>query len=168
MCEAREPVGALVRARHLKDYGVELSARAVRYHLKLMDERGLTCEASRDGRLISGQGIDELKGALVQHKVGPVLSRIETLGLQKDFDWQACTGSLPVNISLFPRRKLCGALSTMAPVFQGGSDARNSAELSVLSPRHKHVTSHLGQLFGRSSTLRLSNKGAACRSTTVS
>ena len=32
---SQEPLGARVIARHLKDHGVELGERAVRYHLKL-------------------------------------------------------------------------------------------------------------------------------------
>ncbi len=38
---SQEPLGARVIAYRLKDYGVELGERAVRYYLKLMDERGL-------------------------------------------------------------------------------------------------------------------------------
>ena len=36
------PVGARLIARHMQDYGVALSERTVRYHLKMMDERSLT------------------------------------------------------------------------------------------------------------------------------
>ncbi len=48
--DAQEALGARVISRHLKDYGLELGERAVRYHLKLMDERGLTQLIGRDGR----------------------------------------------------------------------------------------------------------------------
>ena len=36
------PLGSVVIARQLKDMGIDLGARAVRYHLKLTDEHGLT------------------------------------------------------------------------------------------------------------------------------
>ena len=42
MSDSPEPQGARVIAQRLKDYGVELGERAVRYHLKLMDERQFT------------------------------------------------------------------------------------------------------------------------------
>ena len=59
--ESPHPLGARLIARRLKDYGVELGERAVRYHLKLMDERGLTRPLQRrDGREITTQGIEEL------------------------------------------------------------------------------------------------------------
>jgi len=36
---------------------------AVRYHLKLMDERGLTRLVGREGQLLTEQGEEELKSA---------------------------------------------------------------------------------------------------------
>ncbi|MCL0090743.1 NrpR regulatory domain-containing protein [Dehalococcoidia bacterium] len=120
LSESTEPVGARVIARHLKEGGVELSERAVRYHLKLMDERGLTQLAGRDGRLITRQGIEELKSALVQDKVGFVISRIELLAFRTDFDWKTRTGSIPVNISFFPRKEFKRAIQAMSPAFKAG------------------------------------------------
>ncbi|MCL0089420.1 NrpR regulatory domain-containing protein [Dehalococcoidia bacterium] len=120
LSESAEPVGARVIARHLKEGGVELSERAVRYHLKLMDERGLTQLAGRDGRLITKQGIEELKSALVQDKVGFVISRIELLAFRTDFDWKTRTGSIPVNISFFPRKEFKRAIQAMSPAFKAG------------------------------------------------
>ena len=37
LAEHDEPVGARKIALRLRDYGIELSERAVRYHLQLMD-----------------------------------------------------------------------------------------------------------------------------------
>ena len=115
-----EPVGARIVARRLKDYGVDLTERAVRYHLKLMDERGLTRLIGRDGRSITEQGIEELNSALVQDKVGLMLSRIETQAFQTTFDWRSGNGLIPVNVSLFPKEKYTKAISTMAPIFKAG------------------------------------------------
>ena len=42
LSDSQQPLGARVIARHLKEHGVYLGERAVRYHLNLMDERGLT------------------------------------------------------------------------------------------------------------------------------
>ncbi len=53
-----QPLGARVIARQLEDYGVALTERTVRYHLKLMDERGLTEPRGRDGRIITPAGIE--------------------------------------------------------------------------------------------------------------
>jgi len=118
--DSQEPLGARVIARRLKDYGIELGERAVRYHLKLMDERGLTELIGRDGRLITGSGIEELKGALVGDKVAFAISRIELLAFRTDFDLDKRTGSVPVNISFFPKEKFGRALQAMKPAFAKG------------------------------------------------
>jgi len=117
---SQEPLGARVIARRLKDHGIELGERAVRYHLKLMDERGLTELIGRDGRLITGSGIEELKSALVRDKVGFAISRIELLAFRTDFDLDKRTGSVPVNISFFPKEKFGRALQAMKPAFAKG------------------------------------------------
>lgn len=120
LSEASGPIGARVVARRLQDHGIELGERAVRYHLKLTDERGLTRLVGRDGRLVTEQGMEEVKSALVQDKVGLVLSRIEMQAFQTSFDWKTRTGFVPVNVSLFPKGKFNKALSAMAPAFKAG------------------------------------------------
>ncbi|MBM2832097.1 MAG: hypothetical protein HW414_1149 [Dehalococcoidia bacterium] len=114
------PLGATVVARHLKDHGFELSDRAVRYHLKLMDERHLTKLVGRDGRVITEQGVEELKSALVQDKVGLAISRIELLAFRTAFDYEKCRGLIPVNVSFFPEEKFGTALHAMKPAFEDG------------------------------------------------
>jgi len=120
LSDSREPLGARVIARRLKDLGVELGERAVRYHLKLMDERGLTQTVGRDGRLITDAGLEELRSALVRDKVGFAISRIELLAFRTSFDWEKRTGSIPVNISFFSRQNFDQALKAMKPAFAAG------------------------------------------------
>lgn len=118
--EAREPVGARVIARELLKQGIDLSERAVRYHLQLMDERGLTRGFGRDGRRITPAGAEELKNALVSDKVGFVISKIELLAFSTNFDTAKCRGQVPVNISLFPKDRFPQALKAMKTAFQAG------------------------------------------------
>ena len=120
LSDYQEPLGSTIIARRLKDHGVYLSERAVRYHLKLMDERGLTRLVGRDGRLITDMGIEELGSALVGDKVGYAISRIEMLAFRTDFDLDKRTGSVPVNISFFPKGKFDKALQTMKTAFTAG------------------------------------------------
>jgi len=120
LSDSPQPLGARVIARCLIDYGVELGERAVRYHLKLMDERGLTRTVGRDGRLITESGIDELKNALVRDKVGFALSRIELLAFRTSFNVEKRTGSVPVNVSFFPKKSFAQALQAMKPAFAAG------------------------------------------------
>ncbi|UCD21937.1 MAG: DUF128 domain-containing protein [Chloroflexota bacterium] len=118
--DSPEPLGARVISQGLKDHGVELGERAVRYHLKLMDERGFTQSEGRDGRLITQLGLEELDSALVSDKVGFVASKIEFLACQTDFNIVKRQGKVPVNISFFPQRQFMKAIEIMKRVFQTG------------------------------------------------
>lgn len=120
LSESREPVGARIIAKKLKEDGVELNERTVRYHLKLMDERGLTRLVGRDGRMITAEGLEELNDAMVSSKVGFVLSRVELLAYKTDFDLDAASGAVPVNISFFKEKDFNHACDVMYPVFAAG------------------------------------------------
>jgi len=118
---AAQPLGARLIAQQLKGYGVELGERAVRYHLKLMDERGLTKPLpGRDGREITALGVAEVNDALVTDKVGLVLERIESLSFSTSFDVEKRNGLVPVNVSLFPRESFSAALKVMKRAFKSG------------------------------------------------
>jgi repressor of nif and glnA expression len=120
LSDRQEPLGARVIAQRLKGYGIELGERAVRYHLKLMDERGLTRLEGRDGRLLTEQGAEEVKSALVKYKVGFAISRIELLAFRTDFDIEKRSGPIPANVSFFPKEKFRKALQAMKPAFESG------------------------------------------------
>ena len=59
LSDSTGPLGGRTISRRLREQGIDLSERAVRYHLKLMDERGFTqCARHRDGRLITQPGLE--------------------------------------------------------------------------------------------------------------
>ena len=118
LSQATEPIGARVISHRLKEQGVGLSERAVRYHLKLMDERCFTESVGRDGRLITQLGLEELQSALVGDKVGFVASKIELLAYQTDFNIAKCQGKVPVNISFFPEKQFKKAVEAMKGAFR--------------------------------------------------
>ena len=121
LSDSRTPVGSRVIARRLRDSGIELGERAVRYHLKLMDERGLTqLVGRRDGRVLTERGAEEIDSALVKDKVGLAISRIEILAFRTDFDLDKRTGSVPINVSFFPKARFGKALKAMEPAFAAG------------------------------------------------
>ncbi|MGV8081797.1 MAG: DUF128 domain-containing protein [Syntrophales bacterium] len=127
--ETGQPVGSRLISRRMQDRGLPSSERAVRYHLKLMDERGLTrLVGKRDGRIITDRGIEEIGRARVRDKVGLANSRIEILAFQTTFEPETGRGLLPVNISLLPEEAFPDALRLMEPVFDAGySVSRNVA-----------------------------------------
>lgn len=116
--DSGEALGSIVIARRLKDLGIDLGERAVRYHLKLMDEQGLTqLVGRRDGRVITELGIQELKHGRVKDKIGFALSRIELLAYRTTFDLNTHTGMVPVNVSFLKKPDLPRALKLMQPAF---------------------------------------------------
>lgn len=118
LSQSNEPLGARVISHHLKDHGVELTERTVRYHLKLMDERGFTESMGRDGRLITRLGLEELESALVSDKVNFVAYKTELLAYQTELDLDKRLGKLPVNVSFFPEKQFDKAIEAMKKVFQ--------------------------------------------------
>jgi len=121
LSESPQPLGARLIARQLKEEGLELGERAVRYHLKLMDERGLTRPAERwDGREITPLGKEELSNALVADKIGFVLEKIELLAFRTSFDIERRTGLIPVNISFFPKKNFTKTLQVVKKAVDAG------------------------------------------------
>ncbi len=119
--DSPRPVGARIIARRMQDYGVTLSERGVRYHMKLMDQRGLTRLVGRhDGRAITEQGVEEIAHARVRDKIGLAISRIEILAYRTSLDVDRRQGLIPMNISFFPKKAFKKALEWMKPAFSAG------------------------------------------------
>src|SRR4030066_1908130 len=99
--ESSEPLGSITIARELEKRGLSLSERAVRYHLRITDERGYTQPLGRDGRMITAKGLEELKSALAPDRLSFVLEKLELLAFRTTFDPKSRTGQVPINKPLF-------------------------------------------------------------------
>lgn len=110
-------LGSREISRQLKLHGVELTERTVRYHLRILDERGFTKVFGKEGRMITQKGKEELSQALVSEKIGFVISKIETLSYLTNLDLEKNEGDIILNVSYFPEEKLKDALRIMKPVF---------------------------------------------------
>ncbi len=69
LSESTEPLGSITIARELERHGIFLSERAVRYHMRITDERGYTQPLGRDGRMLTAKGLEELRMALAPEQV---------------------------------------------------------------------------------------------------
>jgi len=118
LSESSEPLGSITIARELAHGGVFLSERAVRYHLRIADERGYTQSFGRDGRLITPKGRQEVKEALAPQQLGFVRDKLELLAYQTTFDPEKRTGQLPINTSLINKDKFKKAISVMKDAFK--------------------------------------------------
>jgi hypothetical protein len=120
LSESSEPLGSITIARELERYGVFLSERAVRYHLRLTDERGYTRPLGRDGRMITPAGLEELGMALAPEQVGFMNEKLELLAFNTTFDPKRRTGQVPINTTLIRRDRFPEALMAMKGAFQAG------------------------------------------------
>jgi len=120
LADSEEPMGARAIASILHAEGIELSERTVRYHLRLMDERGLTKNLGEPGRLITDRGREEIEHAGVHEKLGFVISKIDTLAYRSTFDMVTKQGKIILNLSFIPEQRFDEALEMMRDVFRAG------------------------------------------------
>ncbi|MFC1874235.1 DUF128 domain-containing protein [Chloroflexota bacterium] len=120
LSESSEPLGSITIARELERHGISLSERAIRYHLRITDERGYTQPLGRDGRMLTPQGLEELKIALAPEQVGFIIEKLELLTFNTTFNPQTCTGQIPINTSIINRDDFKKALTVMSDIFRAG------------------------------------------------
>ena len=120
LSESSEALGSIAIARELEHHGVFLSERTVRYHLKMTDERGFTVPMGRDGRMITAEGLEELRLGLAPEQVSFMRHRLELLAFLTTFDPEKRTGHVPINTSLFDKDEFAEALVSMRNAFKAG------------------------------------------------
>ena len=120
LSESSEPLGSITIARELEKRGLSLSERAVRYHLKITDERGYTQPLGIDGRMITSRGLEELRIALAPDQIGFILEKLELLAFRTTFNPESRTGQIPINTSLFDKDDFPRAMAVMKDAFKAG------------------------------------------------
>lgn len=110
-------IGSKEISKKLKMHGINLSERTVRYHLKILDERGLTKVFGKEGRKITEKGRKELETASTIEKVGFIINKIESLSYLSDFDINSLKGRLILNITYIHESKIKKAFKVMENVF---------------------------------------------------
>lgn len=117
IAEATEPIGSKEISDKLEEFGIDLSERSVRYHMKMLDERGLTQGKWKEGRIITEKGVEELHDSFVSEKVGFISSRIDAMAYQMDFDLNRKKGKVILNVSFIPKDQFQMAKQVLAQVF---------------------------------------------------
>jgi len=101
--ENHEPIGARLIADRMNDRGYPIGERGIRYHLRILDERGLTSRQGYDGRVITERGTNELNNALVGDRLGFIITRIEKLIYDTTFDLKTGKGKVITNTSIIDK-----------------------------------------------------------------
>jgi len=97
--ESDKPIGARNIADELNNRGYGIGERAVRYHLRILDERGFTKKHGYAGRTITEPGKKELNDALIGDRLGFVITQIEDLIYKTNYNLRSREGNVIVNIS---------------------------------------------------------------------
>jgi repressor of nif and glnA expression len=104
--ENDKPIGARAIADELNERGYDIGERAVRYHLRILDERGFTCKHGYAGRTLTELGESEMSDALIGDRFGFVISQIEEMAFRTTINPKTSEGVVPVNISYFAKEDL--------------------------------------------------------------
>ncbi|RZB29382.1 MAG: HTH-type transcriptional regulator, global nitrogen regulator NrpRI [Candidatus Argoarchaeum ethanivorans] len=98
--ESEDAIGARLIADRLNERGYRIGERGVRYHLRILDERGMTKKQGYEGRVLTHAGFMELERALVKDRLGFVITKIERMIYSTSFDLNTRKGNVVVNISI--------------------------------------------------------------------
>jgi repressor of nif and glnA expression len=101
--ESDKPIGARAIADELNNRGYDIGERAVRYHLRILDERGFTHKHGYAGRTLTDLGESEMNDALIGDRFGFVISRIEEMAFKTTYDPETDKGDVVANISYFDK-----------------------------------------------------------------
>ncbi|MCQ1535143.1 DUF128 domain-containing protein [Methanosarcina sp. KYL-1] len=101
--ESDKPIGARAIADELNNRGYDIGERAVRYHLRILDERGFTRKHGYAGRTLTELGESEMNDALIGDRFGFVISRIEEMAFRTTYNPETNKGDVVVNISYFDK-----------------------------------------------------------------
>jgi len=133
--EHREPVGAKRLSELMAERGFILSDRAVQYYLSYLDAMGFTEKIGNQGRILTPLGYQETDNALVDDRIGFIISRLERLAYRSTFDPETGTGDVAYNLSIVPEDALDRVRSAYDAVRQAGCGFFSSYRIIDKDPR---------------------------------
>lgn len=133
--EHQEPVGAKRLSELMADRGFVLSDRAVQYYLSYLDSMGFTEKIGNLGRILTAAGFEESNNALVEDRIGFVISKLERLAYRSTFDPITGTGDVAYNLSIIPEESFERAIAAFDAVVKAGCGFFNSYRIIDRDPR---------------------------------
>jgi HTH-type transcriptional regulator, global nitrogen regulator NrpRI len=139
--EHRDPVGAKRLSELMSERGFVLSDRAVQYYLSYLDTMGFTEKVGNQGRILTPVGLEETDNALVDDRIGFIISKLERLAYRSTFDPATSTGDVAYNLSIVPLESAERVQSAFNEVIQAGCGFFKSYRMIDHDPRvpHGHV-----------------------------
>jgi hypothetical protein len=101
LADRSEVLGAKTIAEELRKKGYDLGERAVRYHMRILDEKGFTERIGYAGRRITPEGVKELEKGLIYDQVDFIFAKFEDMMYQTTLNPITGMGKVVVNSSTF-------------------------------------------------------------------
>lgn len=133
--EHQEPMGAKRLSELMAERGFVLSDRAVQYYLSYLDTMGFTEKIGNQGRILTPEGRQETDNALVDDRIGFVISKLERLAYRSTFDPSTGTGDVAYNLSVVPRDSFEPAKAAFDEVIRAGCGFFSSYRVIDRDPR---------------------------------
>ncbi|HOX35279.1 MAG TPA: NrpR regulatory domain-containing protein [Methanoregulaceae archaeon] len=133
--EHQEPVGAKRLSELMAERGFILSDRAVQYYLSYLDAMGFTEKIGNQGRILTPLGLQETDNALVDDRIGFIISRLERLAYRSTFDPETGSGDVAYNLSIVPEESLDSVRSAFDAVIHAGCGFFSSYRIVDHDPR---------------------------------
>lgn len=118
--EQDRPTNSVELTKLLSLGGINFSERTVRFHLKELDEKGLTRSIGKKGRLITETGLTELQSSQMTQTPGYLSAKIDQMIYRMNFDLPMRSGTVVVNTSLVPPYQLECFVDKICKVFELG------------------------------------------------
>jgi HTH-type transcriptional regulator, global nitrogen regulator NrpRI len=133
--EHQEPVGAKRLSELMADRGFVLSDRAVQYYLSYLDTMGFTEKVGNQGRMLTPLGLAETDNALVDDRIGFIISKLERLAYRSTFDPATGTGDVAYNLSIVPKESFERVVAAFDDVVKAGCGFFTSYRIVDHDPR---------------------------------
>jgi repressor of nif and glnA expression len=134
LTESHEPLGAKRLSEKMAERGFVLSDRAVQYYLQYLDEMGFTEKIGNRGRILTEAGVAESERALVDERIGFIISKLEQLAFRSTFDPATATGSIAYNLSYVPEEDLPDVTAAFDEVAKAGYGLLNTYRIVDSDP----------------------------------
>jgi HTH-type transcriptional regulator, global nitrogen regulator NrpRI len=133
--EHQDPMGAKRLSELMAERGFILSDRAVQYYLSYLDTMGFTQKIGNQGRVLTPAGREETDNALVDDRIGFIISKLERLAYRSTFDPVTATGDVAYNLSIVREESLEDLTAAFDEVVHSGCGFFNTYRIIDNDPR---------------------------------
>ncbi|GAB4306835.1 MAG: DUF128 domain-containing protein [Methanobacteriaceae archaeon] len=155
LSDSEEVLGAKTIANGLKKKGYTIGERAVRYHMRILDEKGFTERIGYSGRRITEKGLKELEKGLIYDQVDFIFSKFEGMMYKTTLDPTTASGKVVVNTSSFIYDKK--VMDILKTVFKSGVAV--SPYVKIMGKKSKNQELKMETICGTTIDGMLLNEG---------